>query len=193
MTSKGATRNETTNNGLHSKMLKIYSAEAPNQVDIIALEHVKEPNNSAVALQVADLLYNITQQLYPPMTTFEGVAQPFVSKKGISLESWSVLFIGILIGVVFVMYVIDWIWVDTVSKTDVLTLIENATDASVLARQRNKKNRMKKRTHASWSLEKNINQEYRVLLRGQRIGGKRPTLWTRFSCDFSHMFPILLK
>ncbi|KAF9309816.1 hypothetical protein BG003_009237, partial [Podila horticola] len=144
-------------------MLLIFNATSPLQMtlgsrgdNVIRAENVTE-----VAMQTADLLTNLTERIYPFMANFTGIAQPWEYKQGISMEQWSLVFIGALVGVVLITVVAERLLVEDIWRADVLTLIENTTKKYVSKKPW--KNR-----YAMWSIAQE-NGSYQVRLRGETI------------------------
>ncbi|KAF9154500.1 hypothetical protein BG015_000787 [Linnemannia schmuckeri] len=150
-------------NGLQDySMLLIFNATSPSQMTLgFGDNTIRAENVTEVAMQTADLLTNLTERMYPFMANFTGVAQPWEYKQGISMEQWSLVFIGALIGVVLITVVAEWLLVEDIWRADVLTLIENTTK-EYLSKKR------WKRRYAEWSIAQE-NGSYQVRLRGEAI------------------------
>lgn len=149
-------------------MVTIYNAMAPNQVDYNQLLQLKEGSPDSpfrpesldrVADQVVDLLKNITERLYPFAANNSAVVQWIVIYPGISFEHWSFVFMGVVVGLVVVIYALDKKMNDEFSRMDVVKLIEKTT----------KTPSSEKFMYPRWKL---VQKEgvYRVLLRGQEVG-----------------------
>ncbi|KAG0052821.1 hypothetical protein BGZ90_006379, partial [Linnemannia elongata] len=109
-------------------MLLIYNATSPSQTALgFGDNTIRAENVTKVAMQTADLLTNLTERMYPFMANFTGIAQPWEYKEGISVEQWSLVFVGALVGVVLIMVAAEWFLVEDIWRADVLTLIENTT------------------------------------------------------------------
>ncbi|KAG0329205.1 hypothetical protein BGZ99_003095 [Dissophora globulifera] len=165
LTSTGAQPDSSYTEMSDYSMLRIYNSLAPSQMEIgvVANSGGMEPENiTATAVQVADLMYNLTERLYPFAAMVQGVVQPSEYVEGISFERWSLVFIAVLVGIVVVIFAVDRMMVDAISKTDVLTLIENTT------KNYNAKDGWK-RKYPTWSLGQEEGS-YRVLLRGEKVG-----------------------
>ncbi|KAK5827668.1 hypothetical protein F5H01DRAFT_332038 [Linnemannia elongata] len=152
----------------HYAMVTIYNAMAPNQVDYNQLLQLKEGSPDSpfrpesldrVADQVVDLLKNITERLYPFAANNSAVVQWIVIYPGISFEHWSFVFMGVVVGLVVVIYALDKKMNDEFSRMDVVKLIEKTT----------KTPSSEKFMYPRWKL---VQKEgvYRVLLRGQEVG-----------------------
>ncbi|KAK3830362.1 MAG: hypothetical protein J3R72DRAFT_456004 [Linnemannia gamsii] len=169
MTSTGAQPDSNYTELNDYSMLRIYNSMAPSQMDLsgVVNSNMMLPENiTAIAVQVADLLYNLTERLYPFAAMVQGEVQPYEYVEGISFEQWSLVFIGVLVGIVAVMFVLDRMMVDEISKTDVLTLIENTT------RSYDPKDGWKPQ-YPTWSLAQEEEGSYHVLLRGEKVSLKR--------------------
>ncbi|KAG0319907.1 hypothetical protein BGZ99_004847 [Dissophora globulifera] len=143
-------------------MLLIFNATSPTQMTIpYELDIVRHESVTTVAMQSADLLTNLTERMYPFMANFTGMAQPWEYKQGISIEQWSLVFIGALIGVVLITVAAERFLVEDIWRADVLTLIENTT------KEYQSKKRWGKR-YAAWSLVQE-DGSYHVQLRGVTI------------------------
>ncbi|KAF9544160.1 hypothetical protein EC957_012376 [Mortierella hygrophila] len=143
-------------------MLLIYNATSPSQMTLGSGDNtIRAENVTEVAMQTADLLTNLTERIYPFMANFTGIAQPWEYKEGISMEQWSLVFIGALVGVVLIMVAAEWLLVEDIWRADVLTLIENTTKEYL------SKKRWEKR-YAEWSVAQE-NGSYQVRLRGESI------------------------
>ncbi|GJJ76912.1 hypothetical protein EMPS_09271 [Entomortierella parvispora] len=184
MSNTGATFNPNTNAGYD--MFKIYNALAPNQVSPEEIDYHGGENVTAVAEEMTAFLHNITERLYPFVALYQAQAQVFELKEGISFEPWSVVFMGTLVGIVVLMYLLEWWLVEDVYKADVLTLIETttlggvggATTASTAATttkkmKKEEKKRWSKRKYPKWSLDKD-GDAHHVLLRGERVLVEKP-------------------
>ena len=112
-------------------MFRIYNAMAPNQVSIEDIDSESGENITAVALDMAEFLYNVTERIYSFTSMSLVQVQVFDLKEGISFEQWSLVFIGALVGIVVLVYGLDWWLVDEVYKADVFTLIETTTMGGV--------------------------------------------------------------
>ncbi|KAF9999931.1 hypothetical protein BGZ79_006473 [Entomortierella chlamydospora] len=143
-------------------MLLIFNATSPSQMSLGYGENtIRAENVTKVAIQTADLLTNLTERMYPFMANFTCIAQPWEYKQGISMEQWSIVFIGVLLGVVLITAVAERFLVEDIWRADVLTLIENTTKEYV------SKKRWEKR-HAEWSITQESGS-YQVRLRGSKI------------------------
>ncbi|KAH7055280.1 hypothetical protein BKA57DRAFT_501800 [Linnemannia elongata] len=168
MTNTGAQPDSDHTRRNDYSMLKIYDSMAPSQMGLAETVNGNTGSLESIAttaVQVADLLYNLTERLYPFAATFQGVVQPYEYVEGISFERWSLVFIGVLIGIVAVMFVLDRMMVDEISKADVLVLIENATESY------DPKDGWKPK-YPTWSLAQEEGS-YDVLLRGEKVSLKR--------------------
>ncbi|KAG0320442.1 hypothetical protein BGZ99_004506 [Dissophora globulifera] len=119
-------------------MMVMYNATAPNQVDqrqvlqsqytessLFGIESLDE-----VADQVVDLLNNITERLYPFAADYSAVVRELYYDNGISFEYWSVVFMGVLVAIVAVIFALDKKMNNKYSKMDVVKLIEKTTKTS---------------------------------------------------------------
>ncbi|KAF8939871.1 hypothetical protein EDD21DRAFT_388059 [Dissophora ornata] len=163
MTNTGAQPDSSYTELNDYSMLRIYNSTAPLQMDLLQIANsgMHSESITAAAAQVADLLYNLTERLYPFAATVQGVVQPYEYVEGISFERWSLVFIGVLVGIIAVIFVMDRMMVDAISKADVLTLIENTT------KNYNPKDGWKPK-YPTWSLAQQEGS-YRVLLRGEKV------------------------
>ncbi|KAH7054910.1 hypothetical protein BKA57DRAFT_452570 [Linnemannia elongata] len=143
-------------------MLLIYNATSPSQTALgFGDNTIRAENVTKVAMQTADLLTNLTERMYPFMANFTGIAQPWEYKEGISVEQWSLVFVGALVGVVLIMVAAEWFLVEDIWRADVLTLIENTTKTYP------SRKRWEKR-YAEWTILQE-NGSYQVRLRGASI------------------------
>ena len=127
-------------------MVLIYNATSPSQMTLgFGDNTIRVENVTKVAMQTADFLTNLTERMYPFMANFTGIALPWEYKEGISMEQWSLEFVGALVGVVLIMVVAEWFLVEDIWRADVLTLIENTTKEYL------SKKRWEKR-YAEWSI-----------------------------------------
>ncbi|KAG0070413.1 hypothetical protein BGZ90_012657, partial [Linnemannia elongata] len=168
MTSTGAQPDSNYTELNDYSMLRIYNSMAPSQMDMTQVVNSNMKDSeiiNATAVQVAELLYNLTERLYPYAATFQGVVQPYEYVEGISFERWSLVFIGVLVGIVAVMFVLDRMMVDEISKADVLVLIENTTESY------DPKDGWKP-NYPTWSLAQEEGS-YDLLLRGEKVSLKR--------------------
>ncbi|OAQ24849.1 hypothetical protein K457DRAFT_1898689, partial [Linnemannia elongata AG-77] len=143
-------------------MLLIYNATSPSQTALgFGDNTIRAENVTKVAMQTADLLTNLTERMYPFMANFTGIAQPWEYKEGISVEQWSLVFVGALVGVVLIMVAAEWFLVEDIWRADVLTLIENTTKTYP------SRKRWEKR-YAEWTILQESGS-YQIRLRGAPI------------------------
>ncbi|KAF9309509.1 hypothetical protein BG003_009684 [Podila horticola] len=143
-------------------MILIFNATSPSQMTLgLGDNTIGAENVADVAMQSADLLTNLTERMYPFMANFTGIVQPWEYTQGISMERWSVVFIGALVGVVLITVLAERLLVEDIWRADVLTLIENTT------KEHTSKKPWKNR-YAAWSIVQE-NGSYQVRLRGETV------------------------
>ena len=112
-----------------------------------------------VADDVAQMLGNITERLYPFAALDSAIVMDYYYVNGISFERWSLVFMGTLAGIVLVIFIADRIVNDEYSRMGVVALMERTTKTA----------KTKSFVYPRWRLI-NDRGTFRVLLRGQRVG-----------------------
>ncbi|KAF9919964.1 hypothetical protein FBU30_010329, partial [Linnemannia zychae] len=161
----GATRSENSDYidyGFYTMFTIFDSTSISQRVLGHSYNRVHLENVTEVAIQSADLLKNLTERMYPFMANYTGIVQPWEHRSGISVEKWTVVFIGTLIGLVVVTAVVERFLVEDIWRADVLTLIENSTKEYT-----SKKKQWEKR-YGRWSVVQ-VDGSHQVKLWGKTI------------------------
>ncbi|KAF9177059.1 hypothetical protein BGZ51_009241, partial [Haplosporangium sp. Z 767] len=110
----------------------------------------------------------IADRLYPLSAEYSAKVTPYSFVDGILVELWALVFITVVVILVAVLFVLDMIMNDAVSKASVTTLIEHSTAEREISAKGDKKN-WEESEYPLWRLIKQGNN-YQVTLRGERVG-----------------------
>lgn len=161
----------------------MYDASAPT---LVSLEDIIKGNMTISNLDEIDkgmpaLLKDIADRVAPLNADFVAKVIPYETVPGIQFELWAIVFIAMVVLFVAVLFVLDLVMNDAVSRVSVTTLIEHSTAQDGLLEKVEKRDwqdgllaKVEKRDwqesdYSPWALVKEGNT-YQVTLRRERIG-----------------------
>ncbi|KAF9176543.1 hypothetical protein BGZ50_000382 [Haplosporangium sp. Z 11] len=151
-------------------LLLMYNAVSPT---LMSQKDIEYRNMTIDGLDAIDqsmppFLKGIADRLYPLSAEYSAKVTPYSFVDGILVELWALVFITVVVILVAVLFVLDMIMNDAVSKASVTTLIEHSTAEREISAKGGKKN-WEESEYPLWRLIKQGNN-YQVTLRGERVG-----------------------
>ncbi|KAF9958798.1 hypothetical protein BGZ72_010860 [Mortierella alpina] len=156
--------------GTYTLLATIYNTLSPT---LVTLEEIIKGNMTIDSLDVIDqtmpaLLKDIADRVAPMNSEFMAKVVPYKSVPGILFELWAIIFIAIVVLIVVVLFALDRLMNDAVSRASVTTLIEHSTAQEKLP-AKGKKANWEETDYSSWALVKD-GDNYQVTLRREHIG-----------------------
>ncbi|KAF9182130.1 hypothetical protein BGZ51_004945 [Haplosporangium sp. Z 767] len=157
---------------INTDFLTMYNAVAPTS---ISLKKITQGNMAIDGLDAIDqsmpsFLKDIADRLYPLSAEYSAKVTPYSYIDGILVELWALVFIVVVVAFVVVLFVLDMIMNDAVSKASVTTLIEHSTAENEIPVKDDKRD-WGVSEYPPWELVRQ-GSTYQVTLRGERVGLK---------------------